>query len=165
MVQLNYCFSSLICNNSLLPFLISVLAIVILPSLKASLLAQHGKQFACNVGNAGSIPGSGRSPGGENGYPLKYSWLENSMDRGAWQVTVHGVSHIPDTENLCIRPLFPSVWLQVYQFCWSSQRASFLFNWFLLFYIYICACVYVYVCIYFGFHWLPSTLLKYKHRP
>ena len=40
----------------------------------------------------GSISGSGRSPGEENGYPLQYSCLENSMDRGDWQATVHGVA-------------------------------------------------------------------------
>ena len=40
----------------------------------------------------GSLPGLGRSPGGRNGYPLQYSCLENSMDRGAWQATVHGVA-------------------------------------------------------------------------
>ena len=45
-----------------------------------------------NVGEAGSTPGSGRSPGEENGNPLYYSSLENSMDRGAWQAMVHGVS-------------------------------------------------------------------------
>ena len=40
----------------------------------------------------GSIPGSGRSPGEGNGYSAKYSCLENRMDRGAWQATVHGVT-------------------------------------------------------------------------
>jgi len=40
----------------------------------------------------GSIPESGRSPGGGNGNPLQYSCLENSMDRGAWWATVHGVA-------------------------------------------------------------------------
>ena len=49
------------------------------------------KASACNVGDLGSIPGSGRSPGEGNGTPLQYSCLENPMDRGAWQVTVHGV--------------------------------------------------------------------------
>ena len=43
------------------------------------------KQSACNVGGLGSIPGSGRSPGGGCGNPLQYSCLENPMDRGAWQ--------------------------------------------------------------------------------
>ena len=46
----------------------------------------------CNVGVLGSIPGLGRSAGEGNGYPLQYSGLENSMDRGAWQATVHGVT-------------------------------------------------------------------------
>ena len=50
------------------------------------------KEAACNAGDPGSIPGSGRSPGEGNGYPLQYSCLENPMDRGAWRVTVHGVA-------------------------------------------------------------------------
>ena len=40
-----------------------------------------GKQSACNAGDLGSVPGSGRSPGEGNGYPLQYSCLENPMDR------------------------------------------------------------------------------------
>ena len=40
----------------------------------------------------GSVPASGRAPGGGNGYPLQYSCLENSMDRGAWWATDHGVA-------------------------------------------------------------------------
>ena len=48
-----------------------------------------GKESTRNAGDLGSIPGSGRSPEG-NGYPLQYSGLENSMDRGGWQATVHG---------------------------------------------------------------------------
>ena len=51
-----------------------------------------GKESACNRGDLGLIPGSGRSPGKGNGYPLQYSCLENSMDRGAWWATVHGVA-------------------------------------------------------------------------
>ena len=43
-----------------------------------------GKASACNVGDLGSIPGLGRSPGEGNGNPLHYSCLENPMDRGAW---------------------------------------------------------------------------------
>ena len=46
-----------------------------------------GKESACNAGDPGSIPGSGRSPGERKGYPLQYSGLENSMD-----YTVHGVA-------------------------------------------------------------------------
>ena len=45
-----------------------------------------------DVGDPGSIPGSGRSPGRGDGNPLQYSCLENSMDKGIWQATVHGVA-------------------------------------------------------------------------
>ena len=51
-----------------------------------------GKEFACNTGDPGSIPGSGRPPGGGNGNSLQYSCLENPMDRGPWQAPVHGVN-------------------------------------------------------------------------
>ena len=51
-----------------------------------------GKQSACNIGDPGSIPGLGRCPGEENGYPFQYSFLVNSVDRGTWRATVHGVS-------------------------------------------------------------------------
>ena len=47
------------------------------------------KESAWNAGNPGLIPGLGRSPGEENGYPIQYSCLENSMDRGALWATVH----------------------------------------------------------------------------
>ena len=50
------------------------------------------RESACNARDPASILGSGRSPGEGHGYPLQYSSLENSMDRGAWQVTVHGVA-------------------------------------------------------------------------
>ena len=52
----------------------------------------RGKESACSAGGAGSIPGSGRFPGGKHGNPRQYSWMENSMDRGAWWATVHGVA-------------------------------------------------------------------------
>ena len=51
------------------------------------------KVSACNVGDLGSIPRSGRSPGEGNGNPLQYSCLENLMDGGAWWATVHGVAN------------------------------------------------------------------------
>ena len=51
-----------------------------------------GKESACSAGYSGLIPGSGRSPEEGNGNPLLYSCLENPMDKGAWQATVHGVS-------------------------------------------------------------------------
>ena len=49
-------------------------------------------QSACNAGDPGLIPGSGRSPGEGNGYPLQYSCLENSKDRWAWWATGHGIT-------------------------------------------------------------------------
>ena len=52
----------------------------------------EGKESACCVGDVGLIPGWGRSPGEENGNPLQYSFLENPMDRGAWQATVREVT-------------------------------------------------------------------------
>ena len=52
----------------------------------------EGKVSAYNAGDQGLILGLGRSPGEENGNPLQYSCMENLMDRGAWQATVHGVA-------------------------------------------------------------------------
>ena len=57
----------------------------------------NGKESACNAGDArdvGSIPGLGRSFGIGNGNPLQYSCLENPMDTGAWQPTVHGLQNV-----------------------------------------------------------------------
>ena len=51
-----------------------------------------GKEYACNVGDPGSIPGSGGSPGEGNDNPFQCSCLENSMDRGAWWAVVHGAA-------------------------------------------------------------------------
>ena len=51
-----------------------------------------GQESACSAGDPGSIPGSGRFPGEGNGNPLQYSCLENSMDRGARQATVHWIT-------------------------------------------------------------------------
>ena len=51
------------------------------------------KEPPANAGDAGSIPGSGRSPGGGHGNLLQYSCLEKPMDRGAWQATVHRVAN------------------------------------------------------------------------
>ena len=58
----------------------------------ASPVVQTGKESACIVGDPGTIPGSGRSPGEGNGNPLQYSGLANTMDRGAWWAIVHDVT-------------------------------------------------------------------------
>ena len=55
------------------------------------------KSLPSNAGDAGSIPGSGRSPGEGNDKPLQYSCLQNPMDRGAWRAAVHGVAKELDT--------------------------------------------------------------------
>ena len=55
-------------------------------------MAQRVKNPPDNAGDLGSTPGSGRSTGEGTGHPLEYSRLENSMDRGAWRATVHGVT-------------------------------------------------------------------------
>ena len=54
--------------------------------------SSDGRESACNAGDLGSVPGSGRSPGEGNGSPLQYSCLENSMDRGIWWATVRRVA-------------------------------------------------------------------------
>ena len=59
--------------------------------LAASLVAEKIKESACNAGDTDSFPGSGRSPGERNDNTLQYSYLENSMNRGAQWATVHGV--------------------------------------------------------------------------
>ena len=51
-----------------------------------------GKESSCNAGDPGSIPGSGRPPGGGNGNPLQYSCLENPKDREAWGAMVRGTA-------------------------------------------------------------------------
>ena len=52
------------------------------------------KNLPANAGETSSVPGLGRSPGEGNGSPLYYACLENSMDRGAWEATVHGVARV-----------------------------------------------------------------------
>ena len=75
------------------------------------------KVSACNAGDLGSIPGSGRSPGEGNGNPLQYSCLENPMDGGAWSASVHGVTksqtRLSDFTSLSL-PLELTGWISLY---------------------------------------------------
>ena len=59
---------------------------------RASQIVLVAKNLPANAGDAGQIPGSGRSPGGGHGNPLQYSRLGNPMDRGTWWATVHGIT-------------------------------------------------------------------------
>ena len=61
-----------------------------------------GKESASNAGDPGLTPGWGRSSGKGNGNPLQYSRLENPIDRGAWQATVHGMAKV--RHNLATKP-------------------------------------------------------------
>ena len=74
---------------SYLPLLTIYWAPLVVQMVK-NLLAMQ--ETTCNTAGLGSVPYSGRSPGGGHGYPLQYSCLENSVDRGAWRPIVHGVT-------------------------------------------------------------------------
>ena len=65
-----------------------------------ALVVKNPPANAGDIGNAGSIPGLGRSPGGGHGNPLQYSCLENARDRGAWWAAVPGVSKESDTTEV-----------------------------------------------------------------
>ena len=62
--------------------------------MRKTMVAQMVKESACNAGDPDSAPGLRRSPEEENGYPLQHSCLENSMERGVWGATVHGVTKV-----------------------------------------------------------------------
>ena len=102
-----------------------------------------GKESVCHEGDTGdavSIPGLGRSPGGGNGNPLQYSCLETPMDRGAWWATVRGVteSDMPEaTEHACMHVYNARTDLYVVLCVCLCMR------------IYVCAdlCVVVCVCV------------------
>ena len=59
-----------------------------------------GKKSACNTGDPGLIPGSGRSPGEGKGYPLQYFCLENPKNEGVWRAVVHRVAELDTTKQL-----------------------------------------------------------------
>ena len=66
--------------------------------LSVALVVKNPPTNAEDLRDASSIPGSGRSPGGGHGNPLQYSCLENLIDRGTWQTTVHRIAQSQTTE-------------------------------------------------------------------
>ena len=81
-----------------------------LQRFEVSLVSLCGKESACSSGDLGSISGLGRSPGEGNGKPLQCSCLENPMDRGAWQATVHKVTKSRTTSPLSLKASFAKMW-------------------------------------------------------
>ena len=75
-----------------------------------------GKKSACNAGDQGLIPGSGRSPGEGNGNPLQCSWLENPMDGGAWWATVHGVARVRHDLATKLPPPYAHICIYIYAY-------------------------------------------------
>ena len=65
---------------------------------QVALVVKDPPANARDIRDTGSVPGSGRSPGGGHGNPLQYSCLENPMDRGVWQVAVHSIAESHTTE-------------------------------------------------------------------
>ena len=81
----------------------------------------ESKEPACNVGDPGSIPGLGRSPGEGNGNPLQYSCLKNPMDSRAWQNTVHGVTKRRTwLSNFTFIIIHPGMWRECWIISWET---------------------------------------------
>ena len=78
-----------------------------------------GKEFACQWGRHKIHPGLGRSPGGGHGNPLQYSCLENPMDRGVWQATVHSVTRVG--HDLAAKP--PPPQSAIFSVSWLSEKS------------------------------------------
>ena len=81
------------------------------------------KESACSTGDPVSIPGSGRFPGEGNGNPLQYSYLENPMDRGTWQATVHGVARV--RHNLATKLKSKEVFKSRLKLDWYKSNCGF----------------------------------------
>ena len=103
---------------------------------------------AADVRDAGSIPGSGRSPGGRHSNPLQYSCLENPMDRGAWQATAHGITQS---------------WTRLKQFSKHTQRYTYTHWRYTYIYIYIYE-YWIYTGIYIYIHTLEYNGILFSHE-
>ena len=78
------------------------------------------KKSACNAGDPGLILGLGRSSGEWNGYLLQYYCLENSIDKGAWQATVHGVTESDMIEQLTLSNIYIYIWIYTYPYIYMQ---------------------------------------------
>ena len=88
-------------------------------------LAQELKNLLANAGDAGSIPGHRRSPGGGNGSLLQYSYLGNPVDRGAWQgYSPWGHKELDTTEHACIQALVLYRRILIYAGCAKLLKSS-----------------------------------------
>ena len=117
--------SSLKYSLSLIPNNIAIFSVhTHLPLKKADLTStilqfpgdSVSKESACNLGDLGLIPRSGRSPGEGNDNPLQYSCLGNPLDRAAWWASPHGVARVRQEHGLATKPLPP-----ILQFWWCFQ--------------------------------------------
>ena len=92
-----------------------------------------GRVSACNAGDSDSIPRSGRSPGGGNGYPLQYSCLRNPTDRGAWRAAVHGLVRVRHDlatyRSVVIVLVLFSVWIPTWSLPKGCAGSLCLFSW------------------------------------
>ena len=104
--------------SSLLPWFCFCIAVHLILGFPGG---SDGKAFACSVGDLGSIPGLGRSPGEGNGNPLQYSCLEKSMDWGAWWATVHGVAKSWTRLSDCTS-LTPNLRCELFHFSYANHR-------------------------------------------
>ena len=84
------------------------------------------KNLLANTGDSSSIPRSGRSPEEGNSYPLQYSCLENSMDRGAWQATVYGITESDMAERLTLQHYYALMGGSTIDF--ENKKVNFDFN-------------------------------------
>ena len=99
-----------------------------------------GKESACNVGDPGMIPRSRRSPREGNGNPLQYSCLENSIDRGTWQATVHGVIKSPTRLTTIYTHIYTYIHIYIHVYIYIYT------------YIHKCIYIHIYMHIYIYTH-------------
>ena len=143
------------------------------------------KESTCSAGYLGLIPASGRSPGEGNGYPLQYSCLENSMDRGAWQAIIHGVaksqtrlSDFQYTHTHTHTHIYIYTHMHTYQKRWKIIDVEYVFTecfwireclWSVCVYVsvceYTCVCIYIYIFfpkkIFFLLWFIPRDWIQF----